>query len=224
MSLDADHDPHLSRDIGHSLVVTALACVATAGLLYIAYLGHTLWIALRSGHRTDGGDYLLVFGKRLQDRRPDPDFQLRLAHAKRLAVDTPRRPLILLGGGEPGASEAEIGLRMLRDMGLPEQVPVLVEDRSRDTLQNLRNARQLLAQREPGCVLLLSNRYHLARCARLATQLGFDYRLCAAEARFEPTPRALTRLAAEAAYLCWLDVGTRWARLIGHQRMLQRVS
>lgn len=224
MSPAADHDPHLSRDIGHSLAVAALACVATAGLLYVAYLGHALWVALRSTHRSDDGDYLLVFGKRLKDRRPDPDFQLRLAHAKRLAENSPGRPLILLGGGEPGASEAEIGLRTLRDMGLPEQVPVMLEDRSLDTLQNLRNARQLLAQREPGPVLLLSNRYHLARCAKLAAQLGFDYRLCAAEARFQPTPRTLTRLAAEAGYLCWLDVGTRWARLIGHRRMLRRVS
>jgi uncharacterized SAM-binding protein YcdF (DUF218 family) len=224
MAQESDHDPHLSRDISHSLAIATLACVATAGLLYVAYLGHALWVAMRSPHRAEGGDYLLVFGKRLQGLQPDPDFRQRLEHAKRLAESCPERPLILLGGGEPGASEAEIGLRVLRDMGLPEQVPVLLEDRSLDTLQNLRHARRLLAQREPGPVLLLSNRYHLARCARLASQLGFDYRLCAAEEHFQPTPGALTRLADEAGFLCWLDIGTRWARLIGHQRMLRRVS
>jgi hypothetical protein len=31
-------------------------------------------------------------------------------------------------------------------------------------------------------------------------------------------------MAGEAAYVCWADIGTRWARLIGAQRMLARVT
>lgn len=218
------HDPHRQRDIAHSLTVAAIACIASGGLLYLGYLAWTVRVAARSGSSDDQGDYLLVFGKRLRDGRPDHDFQQRLQRARMLAEGTPMRPLILLGGGAEGATEAEVGLRTLRDLGLPPQVPVWVEDRSQDTLENLRNARAMLAGREPGAVLLLSNRYHLARCARLAALMGFDFRLCAAEPHFTPTPRALWRIAVEAAFLCWLDVGTRWARLIGHRRMLGRVS
>jgi hypothetical protein len=28
----------------------------------------------------------------------------------------------------------------------------------------------------------------------------------------------------EATYLMWIDLGVRWARLIGHQRMAGRIS
>jgi hypothetical protein len=34
----------------------------------------------------------------------------------------------------------------------------------------------------------------------------------------------LLRIAGEAGYVCWSDIGTRWARLIGHRRMLARVT
>jgi uncharacterized SAM-binding protein YcdF (DUF218 family) len=217
-------DTHRRRDIAHSLTVATAACVASGGLLYLGYLAYTAVVAARSRHHAVDGDHLLVFGKRLRNGRPDEDFARRLRRAHKLAARRPERPLILLGGGCSGISEAQAGLHLLRDMGLPEQVPVWLEDRSQDTLENLRNARAMLSRRGPGAVLLLSNRYHLARCARLAAQLGFDYRLCAAEARFVPSPRALLRLAVEAAFLCWLDIGTRWARLIGHRRMLDRVT
>ena len=33
-----------------------------------------------------------------------------------------------------------------------------------------------------------------------------------------------TPFAREAAYVCWMDLGTRWARIIGHRRMLARLS
>jgi hypothetical protein len=73
-------------------------------------------------------------------------------------------------------------------------------------------------------VTLLSSRYHLARCALFARQLGFDWELCAAEPTLHLGPRTLARIAGEAAYVCLGDIGTRWARLIGHQRMLARVT
>jgi hypothetical protein len=103
---------------------------------------------------------------------------------------------------------------------------LILEAESRDTLQNLRNARRdlLRATATLPRVALLSNRYHLARCALFARQLGFDWELCAAEPRLRLTPRTLLRLAGEAAYVCWADLGTRWARLIGHRRMLARVT
>jgi uncharacterized SAM-binding protein YcdF (DUF218 family) len=221
----ASHDPHLNRDIAHSLGVAALACAASGGLLYLGYLAHTAWIAARSPHAPEVLGCVLVFGKRLEHGQPDADYCLRLRRAHALLAEDPSRVLVLLGGAT-GAdrSEAEAGLRALCDWGLPDAAKVVLEDASQDTLQNLRHARGLLGEEATRPVLLLSNRYHLARCARLAAQLGFDYRLCAAEARLAPTPRVLLRLAVEAAYLCWLDIGTRWARLIGHRRMLARVS
>jgi vancomycin permeability regulator SanA len=220
----ADDDPSLGRDMAHSLGVALLACVASGGLLYVGYFARTAWVAARSEHRVDGGDCVLVFGKRLREGRPDADFECRLDHAQRMAHEHPGRPLMLLGGAAPTEpSEAEVGLRWLQAHGLPESLQVRLEDQSRDTLENLRHARTLLAGAAPR-VVLLSSRYHLARCAALARQLGMDYTLCAAESRCIPSLRMLRRLAGEAAYLCWLDIGIRWARLIGHRRMLARVT
>ena len=36
-------------------------------------------------------------------------------------------------------------------------------------------------------------------------------------------PAPLLRLLGEAAYVMWVDVGARWARLIGHRRMLAKL-
>jgi hypothetical protein len=73
-------------------------------------------------------------------------------------------------------------------------------------------------------VTLLSNRYHLARCALFARQLGYDWELCAAEPRLPLRPSTLLHLATEAYFVCWSDLGTRWARFIRSERMLARVT
>jgi len=73
-------------------------------------------------------------------------------------------------------------------------------------------------------VTLLSNRYHLARCALFARQLGYDWELCAAEQGFALDSTTFLHIAAEAYFVCHADIGTRWARLIGDERMLARVT
>jgi len=108
----------------------------------------------------------------------------------------------------------------------PERAIALYKafDASIDTLENLRNVRDLLAPYGRVRVALLSSRYHLARCAFLAQQLGFEFELVAAEDRFVPSLARMRRLVLEAGYILCADVGMRWARLIGHQRMLEWVT
>jgi hypothetical protein len=92
-------------------------------------------------------------------------------------------------------------------------------------MQNLRNARSLLCEAaHHGRVTLLSSRSHLARCALFARQMGIDADVCAAVPTLRWRPATLGRIAGEAAYVCWADLGTRWARLTGNQRMLARVT
>ncbi len=223
-------DPYLRRDIAHSLIIAALATLASGGLLYLRYLRRVWKTAHEAPTAAAGGDYVLVFGKRPVGGGPDTDFRARLVRARELAQAAPARPLVLMGGGPPGAREADIARRELAALGLPEAHPVWIEADSMDTLQNLRNARDMIARTVSGTsasaprVTLLSNRYHLARCAALARGLGFEVALCAADARLPRDQRTLRRLCVEAGYLCWLEIGTRWARLIGHRRMLARVS
>src|SRR5690606_40396221 len=107
--------------------------------------------------------------------------------------------------------------------GVPASTCFEFEQESRDTLQNLRHARGLLGV-DPRPVALVSNRYHLPRCALFARYLGIPHVPCAAEECWRSSPSNLAKLAMEAAYCMWVDIGRRWAHLIGHRRMLDKVS
>lgn len=218
----------IDRDVLHAGAIALSACVLSAGLVYVGYFVHVWRVARRAPCEPAQGECVLLFGKNAPGGRIDRDFAARLDRAVSLGRQRPRGSLVLLGGGAQGEpSEAEIARDGLRARGLSRDVPIKLESQSRDTLQNLRNARSLLGiapgQPRPR-VTLLSNRYHLARCALFARQLGFDWELCAAESKLRLGPQMLWRLAGEAAYVCWIDLGTRWARLIRHQRMLERVT
>jgi uncharacterized SAM-binding protein YcdF (DUF218 family) len=221
-------------DVLHAGVVAAIACVLSAGLVYLGYFLHVWRVARQAPCRPERGECVLLFGKHAPQGRIDGDFAARLDRAVSLWRERPPASVVLLGGGADGEpSEAEVARNALLARGLAGDIPMRLEAQSRDTLQNLRNARELLRTSLPAAgiqaarlprVTLLSNRYHLARCALFARQLGFDCELCAAEPRLPLGPRMLLRIAGEAAYVCWSDLGTRWARLIGHRRMLARVT
>lgn len=217
------------RDVLHSLAVAGIACVATAGVVYAAYLLHVLRMARSAPCEPAHGEWVLLFGKHAPAGQVDPDFRARLARAAALWPARAPRGMLLLGGGSgDGPSEADVAHAALLALGVPADARLLREDRSRDTLQNLRNARALLSMSSDAPplprVTLLSSRYHLARCALFAQRLGLDWELCAAEPALSWRPMALWRLAGEAAYVCWVDIGARWAGLIGHRRMLARIT
>ena len=161
-------------DVAHTLAIACLACIATGGLLYVAYFTHALNIARRAPAAIGRARVLLVFGKRLVDGCPDADYLARISRAHE-QIATGRCDLVLpLGGARSaGISEALAARDELHRLGMPQYVEIIVEDASIDTLENLRNARDVLAARPTAPVALLSSRYHLARCAALAHQLGF---------------------------------------------------
>ncbi len=239
----------VDRDVWHSVAVAGAACVLSAGLVYLGYFIHVLRVARNAPCVPARGDCVLLFGKHAPGGRIDRDFEARLDRVVSLGRQCPPSRVVLLGGGAPGdPTEAALARDGLVARGWATEVPLQLEARSRDTMQNLRNARSLLGgpasgsvtgeaslaalARTPGApaspaalqVTLLSSRYHLARCALFARQLGFDAELCAAEPRLRLGLRTMLRLAGEAAYVCWSDLGTRWARLIDHRRMLDRVT
>jgi uncharacterized SAM-binding protein YcdF (DUF218 family) len=212
-------------DVLHAMAVSVAACVLSAGLVYVAYFVHVLRVARNASCVPEHGECVLLFGKHSPRGAIDRDFDARVERAAWLWHERTPHTLVLLGGGPPGvASEAEVARAALWARGIAADAPLQLEAGSRDTLQNLRNARQLLALPTASRVTLLSSRYHLARCALFARQLGFDWELCAAETRLRWSPGTLWQIAGEAAYVCCTDLGTRWARLIGSQRMLARVT
>jgi uncharacterized SAM-binding protein YcdF (DUF218 family) len=211
-------------DVWHAALVALLALIASLGTLWLRQLYRAWRMAAAAPFELGGSHCLLVFGKRLRHGVADADLRARIARAHALIGNGNVHTLVLLGGrvgAEP--SEAEVAAELLTEWGLPDDLPMLLEQASGDTLENLRHARGLLERHHTGQVILLSNRYHLARCSLLASAVGLDHRCCAAEPRRVVDTRHALLLIKEAGLLLMLDTGIRWARLIGHQRMLSKL-
>lgn len=216
------------RDVLHSLVVTLVAFVASGGTLLVGYFVHVWRVAACSPRRPVRPGVVLVFGRQLVDDVPEREYRLRLGRCLRLAREGLAERVLLLGGVSGGrVSEAAAGEAWLRARRMPEHVPLVLEQLSIDSLENLRHARILLTPENgaapPRETVLVSSRYHLARCMLLARRLGFEPHPVGAEPLLPRSGRYLRRMLLEAAYLMWIDVGLRWAKLIGHRRMAARV-
>jgi uncharacterized SAM-binding protein YcdF (DUF218 family) len=217
------------RDVQQAALVTVLALVLSAGLVWLGYLIHVCRVALRSPLAPPRRMVALVFGRRLERGVPEHDYQQRLRRALSLAEQRQTDHLLLLGGCSGGqCSEAAAGQAWLQRHGLAGGVRVELEQVSVDSLENLRHARRLLLAEAGDAglppVALVTSRYHLARCLLLARRLGFDGLPVAAEPALPRQRRYLGLLLLEASYLMWIDLGLRWAQLIGHRRMAARIS
>lgn len=207
--------------------VTLLALVASLGLLYVAHFIRVWRVATGSPVRVQAPRTLLVFGRKLVGGQLETDYIGRLNRARENALEGLAQRALLLGGRSDGGplSEAEAGQRWLHGTGWPDCVPLLLEQESVDSLENLRHAREML--RRDGSVpsvALVTSRYHLARCLYLARRLAFEAMPVAAEPSFPGGYRYIRRMALEAGYLMWIDTGFRWARLTGNQRVVSRLS
>jgi vancomycin permeability regulator SanA len=217
------------RDVQHAALVTVLALVLSAGLVWLGYLIHVCRVAMRSPLAPPRRMVALVFGRRLERDAPGHDYQQRLRRALSLTEQRQTDHLLLLGGCSGGqCSEAAAGRAWLQQHGLAGGVRVELEQDSVDSLENLRHARRLLLAEAGDAglppVALVTSRYHLARCLLLARRLGFDGLPVAAEPALPRQRRYLGLLLLEASYLMWIDLGLRWAQLIGHRRMAARIS
>lgn len=215
-------------DILLAALVTLLVFVGSLGIVYIAHAVRVWRLARGSPLLAGPHGTLLIFGRRLVDDRPEADFVGRLRRGRDNAVEGRAGRVLLLGGMSGGSiSEAEAGRRWLLAEGFPEGIPLVLEQVSIDSLENLRHARELLRERA-GDVLppvwLVTSRYHLARCLYLARRLGFEASPIAAEDRLPLNRRYVLRMLMEAGYLMWIDTGMRWAALIGNRRMAARIS
>jgi uncharacterized SAM-binding protein YcdF (DUF218 family) len=216
----------IDRDEIGTLALTVLVGVAAVGLPFVIAFARVLGVGLRA--RTVGSTgVVVVFGKRLVEDRPDRDYQARLETAARVAAVSSGRILILGGrSGGPSLTEARAGEQRLCKLPGGLGPRIMLEQTSQDTLTNLRNARELMAQCESSEPLtLISNRYHLARVGQMATSLGLRYRLCAAEdVATALRPSSLHRWLMEGLYVAWFATGKAWAHLTRNRRMISRVT
>ncbi|WP_170113054.1 YdcF family protein [Ahniella affigens] len=211
----------------HSGLIGLAALLTSGGLLY-AYYAYRVWrTARRASSEAGRADAVLVFGKRSPDGAPDADLEHRLRRTLAvLGQDASGQPSLYLLGGRTGGLESEATqmFRALQARGLPANVAAILEDQSQDTLQNLRHARELMRTNAHEHVLLISNRYHLARVSLLARNLGIMHQVIAAESDHSIATIGAGNVLREAVFLMWIDIGTRYARGMGFKRMLARVT
>ena len=201
-----------------ALVISVVLMFASCGLSYLVILFRILNTAKNTGtHVNFSSPVLLVFGKRLVNNSPDPDYLSRLNRLMSYQFQL----AIIMGGktGDGNITEAKAGVDYLRDRGYRIS-DIGFEENSSSTLENLRNTRQLLGQKT---AVIISNRYHLARCGAFATSLKIPHCLCAAESAFSFDTGNISKCFLEAFYLHWFFSGKYWATLIRSQRMLDKI-
>ncbi len=196
------------------LVLSNLVIVVTGGLSLLWQLRQVHAIAKRTPSTSTSSQWLIVLGMHLRKGAITVDYALRLEKALALQAKDLRRRIFVLGGrrGAQGQTEAEKGKEYLVNRGVSPS-SILLEDKSSNSLDNLRQARAILGTMRPEQAALITNRYHLARAQSIAVGLGLSHTLCAAEERLYIDARILTRFLLEAYYLHWVVIGRAWSWL-----------
>ena len=128
-------------------------------------------------------DYLIVLGSQIRADGPSNDYKARLDSAYEYLKDNNETIVITTGaqGDNEPCSEAKGGGDYLVSKGL-DQKRIIIEDESRNTLQNLDNAKKLIEERGDDAgnceVVIVSADYHLYRASYIAHKLGYENVSC----------------------------------------------
>lgn len=147
-------------------------------LLLLAVLGWSMWVGWRivrgaTLDETRKADAAIVMGAAAYGDKPSPVFEERINHAVELYQKGLVRKLILTGGFGQGAehSESEVARSYAMTKGVPAR-DLLLEKKSRTTLENLQQARLIMQQHGLKDVLLVSDPLHMERVAIMTQDLG----------------------------------------------------
>jgi uncharacterized SAM-binding protein YcdF (DUF218 family) len=136
------------------------------------------WATFRiweTGNRDDRRDVdaIVVLGAAQYDGRPSPVFRARLDHAVDLYESGVARYLVVTGGKAQGdrTTEGAAARAFALSRGVPATA-ILLEDRSRTTLESLRGVATLLRDHDLGSAVFVSDRTHMLRVLRIARDEG----------------------------------------------------
>lgn len=205
-----------------TFVLSIVVVTMSGGLTFLICWTIVLKFSRLPAARTAEADVILVMGARLNRGKMTRDFQERLGKAAKYGS---MRPVIVLGGMavDDGPTEAAAGRSWLVDRGIDEK-NIYLEESSRNSLENLSQARRLMRRHNFRQPLLITSRYHLARSSILANGLGISCTLLPADYPTLRRPAALIHSLFEALMINWYYVGRALARVTRHSGMLTRIN
>lgn len=217
------HEGHVDYAGYLTALLSLLVVLLSGGISLLIAIGY-VWRTARRTTATADGQHVVVLGKRLHNSVPDHDYRLRLARALALYRANNTRMFYLLGGKTSDAeiTESLAGQQYLEAEGIPCS-NIWLEQTSRNTLENIR---QLRAHHDiPGQhIVLITNRYHLARAKIMARQFGYHIELCAAEQDGTAGFTGILMYVLEGMLMHWYLTGLVYARLTRNKSMLIRIS
>lgn len=118
-------------------------------------------------------DAIVVLGAAQYNGRPSPVLEARISHAVELYAAGVAPLLIVTGGKAAGdrTTEASVARAWAEDHGVPSSA-ILAEDRGRTTLESLEAVAELLRARKLTNAVFVSDRTHMLRVLRIATDQG----------------------------------------------------
>jgi len=180
-------------------------------LAVLVYLGVTAW---RTGQQyaPQAAGAIVVMGAAQYDGVPSPDLRARLEQAALLWHQHYSSTIVVTGSKEPGDNytEAEAGARYLQSVGVPRED--ILEAGGRNSWQNLEDASQLLIPRGDTDVLIVTDKFHVARSMAIASSFGLTP---------HPTPAQDSPINGLAAvpYYAKETVGVAIGRIIGFDNL-----
>jgi uncharacterized SAM-binding protein YcdF (DUF218 family) len=161
--------PRKKSTLRRILLLAVLAFVAWIG----AVAGRIVWVGSHDYARPS--DCAIVLGAAAYGPKPSPVLEERLRHAIDLYRAGTVHRLLLTGGFGKGAEEAEsaVARKYAIDHGVPA-ADILTENRSRNTLENLAEARAVMRANGLKTAIIVSDPLHLCRAAAMASGLGLS--------------------------------------------------
>lgn len=158
------------RQICYGITVSLL--LAAAFQLWCAW---QVYRYARPTERQVSAQAAIVLGAAAWGDKPSPVFRERINHAISLYQTGAVEQLIFTGGTPKAgyASEAEVARRFAIKQGVDAD-HIYFETTSKDTYQNLANARLIMRRHNISRVVIVSDPYHIARAVAMAEDLGIQ--------------------------------------------------
>ncbi len=156
--------------IWKTIKIAAALCIS----LYIASFVYIISFASRT-NIPDHADALLVLGAKVNlDNSPSDPLYERISEAAELYAQNKADYVITTGGvGLGSIAESKIGERVAEQQGVPKD-KILPEAESHNTFQNIEEGRKIAKANNIKSVIVISDRFHVARGVLVAKHFGFN--------------------------------------------------